>query len=59
MSVGNRPDYHLAMPPTEAKEFWNLFVSEAKSAYKPDMVFGMSETLRLAYRISGNLFSTT
>jgi hypothetical protein len=28
------------MPPAEAKEFWNTFIAEAKSAYKADMVFG-------------------
>ncbi|KAK9787481.1 hypothetical protein WJX73_005485 [Symbiochloris irregularis] len=35
---GNKPDYHLAMPPQQAQEMYNYFVQRLKQSYAPDKV---------------------
>jgi D-Tyr-tRNAtyr deacylase len=37
---GNKPDYHNAMPPTQAKEFYSNFLGEVRKTYKADKIFG-------------------
>ena len=41
---GNKPDFHVAMPPEKAKPFYASFVERFQKAYKPDAVKGI-ETL--------------
>jgi D-tyrosyl-tRNA(Tyr) deacylase len=36
---GNKPDYHNAMPPTQAKEFYSNFLGEVRKTYKADKIF--------------------
>ncbi len=39
--LGNKPDYHLAMGPEQAKQFYHRFVQRVKENYKdPDAVQG-------------------
>jgi D-tyrosyl-tRNA(Tyr) deacylase len=35
---GNKPDFHLAMPPAEARETYQAFVEKVKATYQPDKV---------------------
>lgn len=34
----NQPDFHKAMPPTEAKGYWETFVEKLGTAYDPSKV---------------------
>ncbi|KAJ7570640.1 hypothetical protein O6H91_01G129700 [Diphasiastrum complanatum] len=35
---GNKPDFHLAMPPQQAEPFYNSFAAKVSKAYKPELV---------------------
>ncbi|XP_022720421.1 D-aminoacyl-tRNA deacylase-like isoform X2 [Durio zibethinus] len=35
---GNKPDFHLAMPPQKAKPFYEGLVDKFRKAYKPDAI---------------------
>mmetsp|Transcript_21692 Transcript_21692/g.36265 ORF Transcript_21692/g.36265 Transcript_21692/m.36265 type:complete len:154 (-) Transcript_21692:334-795(-) len=35
---GNKPDFHLAMPPAKAREEYDAFVARVRKGHKPDMV---------------------
>eukprot|EP00958_Prasinococcus_capsulatus_P001277 scaffold111_cov404-Prasinococcus_capsulatus_cf.AAC.24 len=35
---GNKPDWHNAMPPQEAKAFYNSFLDKVRQAYEPDRI---------------------
>lgn len=35
---GNKPDYHLAMAADQSEVFYNDFLKQLRSAYKPDLV---------------------
>jgi D-aminoacyl-tRNA deacylase len=37
-SKGNRPDFHLAMKPTDARPFYDTFLQRLRDAYKPELV---------------------
>lgn len=37
---GNKPDFHVAMPPDKAKPFYAAVVEKFQKAYKPDSVKG-------------------
>eukprot|EP00850_Spirogloea_muscicola_P024074 SM000435S15747 [mRNA] locus=s435:12311:13422:- [translate_table: standard] len=35
---GNKPDFHVAMPPQQARPFYAALVQRAREAYRPDAV---------------------
>lgn len=35
---GNKPDFHVAMPPQQAKPFYDAFVARLGAAYRPEKV---------------------
>jgi D-Tyr-tRNAtyr deacylase len=35
---GNKPDFHVAMPPQQAKPFYEAIVQKFSKAYRPDAV---------------------
>lgn len=35
---GNKPDFHLAMPPDKSEAFYNDFIQRLRSAYDPSLV---------------------
>ncbi|GLU22921.1 hypothetical protein SLE2022_389570 [Rubroshorea leprosula] len=35
---GNKPDFHVAMPPQKAKPFYESLVDKFRKAYKPDVI---------------------
>lgn len=37
---GNKPDFHVAMPPEKAKPFYASLVEKFQKAYNPDAVKG-------------------
>lgn len=37
---GNKPDFHVAMKPQLAKEFYEGFVERVRKEYRPEMVRG-------------------
>jgi len=37
---GNKPDFHNAMNPTDARQFYHQFLSELRAAYHPDKIHG-------------------
>lgn len=37
---GNKPDFHVAMPPQQAKPFYEAIVQKFSKAYRPDAVKG-------------------
>ncbi|KAE9591689.1 putative D-aminoacyl-tRNA deacylase [Lupinus albus] len=39
---GNKPDFHVAMPPEQAKTFYASLVERFRNAYNPDAVKGMN-----------------
>lgn len=39
---GNKPDFHVAMKPQPAKEFYEGFVERVRREYRPEMVKGGS-----------------
>lgn len=41
MSLGKKPDFHLAMSPAQAKEFYANFVESVRKSYKPEKVKGI------------------
>lgn len=43
---GNKPDFHHAMPPAEAKACYDAFVKKVKQLYKADKVQGESNFQR-------------
>ncbi|EFJ31252.1 hypothetical protein SELMODRAFT_169316 [Selaginella moellendorffii] len=47
---GNKPDFHLAMPPLQAKDFYSKFVEAVAHSYSTDKVKG-----KLSVRIFGAL----
>lgn len=54
---GNKPDFHVAMPPQNAKPFYASLVDSFRKSYKPDAVKGvillalLHELLNLLFRI--------
>lgn len=38
---GNKPDFHIAMPPQEAKPFYASLVDRFRDAYNSDAIKGM------------------
>ncbi|CAL8146807.1 unnamed protein product [Prunus armeniaca] len=54
---GNKPDFHVAMPPQNAKAFYASLVDSFRKSYKPDAVKGvillalLHELLNLSIRI--------
>lgn len=45
---GNKPDFHVAMPPDKAKPFYASLVEKFQKAYNPDAVKGQN-TLSLIF----------
>ena len=39
---GNKPDFHVAMPPELAKPFYESFLERVRKTYNPDTVKGSS-----------------
>lgn len=39
---GNKPDFHVAMPPHKAKPFYESLVEKFRKAYTSDAVKGMN-----------------
>lgn len=37
---GNKPDFHVAMPPQKAKPFYGSLVDKFRKAYRPDAIKG-------------------
>lgn len=37
---GNKPDFHVAMPPQKAKPFYASLVDRFKQSYNPDAIKG-------------------
>ncbi|KAE8720324.1 D-tyrosyl-tRNA(Tyr) deacylase 1 [Hibiscus syriacus] len=35
---GNKPDFHVAMPPQKTKPFYEFLVEKFRKAYKPDAI---------------------
>lgn len=35
---GNKPDFHLAMPPQQARDFWDKFLLKTGEMYSKDKV---------------------
>ncbi|ONK66668.1 uncharacterized protein A4U43_C06F10740, partial [Asparagus officinalis] len=40
---GNKPDFHVAMPPEKAKVFYASLVDKFRKSYSPDAVQGFAE----------------
>ncbi|CAL8464211.1 g3746 [Coccomyxa elongata] len=38
MAKGNKPDYHLAMPPDQAREFYQQFLERVRTEYQGDRI---------------------
>jgi len=47
---GNKPDFHNALNPTDAKGFYTEFVAEARKAYKPEKVHGTQYSSFCAFK---------
>ncbi|KAJ6885966.1 D-aminoacyl-tRNA deacylase [Populus alba x Populus x berolinensis] len=61
---GNKPDFHVAMPPQKAKPFYESLVDKFRKAYRPDaikdgvfgaMMKGLSSITKICGAISGAL----
>ena len=37
---GNKPDFHVAMPPEKARPFYESVVEKFRKAYTPDVIKG-------------------
>ncbi|KAF9608716.1 hypothetical protein IFM89_010848 [Coptis chinensis] len=37
---GNKPDFHVAMPPQKAKPFYESLVEKFRQSYNPDSIKG-------------------
>ncbi|CAN6986102.1 unnamed protein product [Brassica rapa subsp. trilocularis] len=48
---GNKPDFHVAMPPEKAKPFYASLVERFQKAYKPDAVKGI-KTFSIGYKVN-------
>ncbi|WZY68834.1 hypothetical protein YC2023_001074 [Brassica napus] len=53
---GNKPDFHVAMPPEKAKPFYASLVERFQKAYKPDAVkdgvFGAMMKSSIGYKVN-------
>ncbi|KAG0612478.1 hypothetical protein M758_6G031200 [Ceratodon purpureus] len=52
---GNKPDFHVAMPPQLAKPFYESLVQRVRKAYKPDAVKGSNFSYQCYTGIYGGL----
>ncbi|KAJ8447973.1 hypothetical protein Cgig2_028849 [Carnegiea gigantea] len=43
---GNKPDFHVAMPPQRAKLFYESLVEKFRKSYNPDLIKGIKKALR-------------
>ncbi|CAN1283855.1 D-aminoacyl-tRNA deacylase 1 [Linum perenne] len=41
---GNKPDFHVAMPPQKAKPFYESLVEKFRKSYNPDAVKGLTHS---------------
>jgi len=48
---GNKPDFHVAMPPQLAKPFYESLVQRVGRAYKPDAVKGNKSSIAVAPKL--------
>jgi D-tyrosyl-tRNA(Tyr) deacylase len=53
---GNKPDFHVAMPPQKAKPFYESLVDKFRKAYRPDAIKGTLICLLLFVFVFGWLW---
>lgn len=46
---GNKPDFHVAMPPEKAKPFYASLVEKFQKAYNPDAIKGIITKLQSSH----------
>jgi D-Tyr-tRNAtyr deacylase len=52
---GNKPDFHVAMPPQKAKPFYASLVEKFQKAYSTDAVKGIRSCLNLTFATAPSL----